>query len=181
MMLGRMRVTPIARRVLSRRMSTATPDPRRHCSDTVKRGDYDGYLYSLLQGAQLRQGFRDTADARALSARPPVEKVVRLLSGHCTRVSSQNQGPPPSQPHVCLCSTTTAAAQCQSAINEPFLPAHFIHQIVRKHIPYHTGGTNKDEQVVYSNSLCRPTTIHGEHTIAVFVQEVQHRFSDGTP
>ncbi|CAM9259692.1 unnamed protein product [Ectocarpus sp. 6 AP-2014] len=32
----------------------APTDPFGHCSDVVKRGDYDGYLYSLLQGAQLR-------------------------------------------------------------------------------------------------------------------------------
>lgn len=56
MLLGRMRATRVARGVFSRRMSTATPDPFGHCSDTVKRGDYDGYLYSLLQGGQQRQG-----------------------------------------------------------------------------------------------------------------------------
>lgn len=58
--LMKMRMAPGVARTLSRRMitqlrgATATPDPLTHCSETVKRGDYDGYLYSLLQGSRLR-------------------------------------------------------------------------------------------------------------------------------
>ncbi|CAM9989499.1 unnamed protein product, partial [Laminaria digitata] len=34
--------------------ATVSPDPFAQCSEIVKRGDYDGYLYSLLQGSDLR-------------------------------------------------------------------------------------------------------------------------------
>lgn len=53
------RILAIAR-VASRRMSTqggrdsVSPSPFEHCNDVVKRGDYDGYLYSLLQGSDKR-------------------------------------------------------------------------------------------------------------------------------
>lgn len=30
------------------------PNPFEHCAQIVKKGDYDGYLYSLLQGSERR-------------------------------------------------------------------------------------------------------------------------------
>lgn len=56
----------------------ARAGPLEHCTDVVKRGDYDGYLYSLLQGSERRC-------ARIVSIVYHVLSVCRVAV-LCTRV-----------------------------------------------------------------------------------------------
>lgn len=46
------------RRMSTHRRGGGHKDPFQYCTDVVKRGDYDGYLYSLLQGSKRRYLFQ---------------------------------------------------------------------------------------------------------------------------